>query len=133
MNTKEIEEAVKILRPVVITRPGDMEKGEQPCELSREHKAIQSLLSLAQEYLAVKIPEGKDVTNCDCPTLEIHNEKVIHLCKLAMVKKEAEWKEGLPSEEKLSWDIRSYLTTNHYDDYKGLAQAIHKLLEERIR
>ncbi len=103
MNTKEIEEAVDILK-----RDGYW--GE-----NKNVKAFDLLLSVAQEYLAIKeLPKEEcllDKPKVICSNIDEavdygyekgHKDgfnQALHLCKLAMMKKEAEWKERIPSIE----------------------------------
>lgn len=94
---KEIEEAVKIIKENRHSVTWDKESSDKYI------KATETLLSLAQSYLAVKgMPEEE--------TKELNGEgnlgsyhlgridgknQALHLCKLALLKKEAEWREQL--------------------------------------
>jgi len=137
MNTKEIEEAVKSLTLVTgITKDGTG-------FLNR--KALDTALKVMQEYLAVKgLPEGKEEKHdgsgnnlCQYSEAKSFNQ-ALHLCKLALLKKEAEWKEKIPSEEEMNEFLQIYFSNKLQDkevrfNTRDLATVIRKMLEERIK
>jgi hypothetical protein len=74
-SVSEVKEAIEVLKPVIITRPGDMQKGEAPRELSCEHKAIQTLLTLAQAYQQILgcVPPRRKIVSDDGSWYEREN------------------------------------------------------------
>ncbi len=134
MNTKEIEEAAEVITKTVMPY----------MEADSNEKHYETLLSLAQEYLAVKgLPlEKNDICEFDSRVDigEVNKAEhrgfndCLHLCKLALLRKEAEWKEKLPNEE----ELEKLIFDNVFDELgkypsKRLATAIRKMMEERMR
>lgn len=120
MNTKEIEEAVNQIR-------GDKSLNHWSLQQHSETlKALDLLLSLAQEYLAVKgFPNEREehYFHGDCILGKEFNYS-LHLCRLAVIK-------GVPSVEQMSRIIFEHYQNPNASAYL-LATAIHKLYLERL-
>jgi hypothetical protein len=134
LHTQQIEEAVELYK--------EESWGKVAPEVSEEvmKQGLRTLLSLAQEYLAIKgMPEEMPIWDSTekgkMPVgLKLHSEgfnQALHLCRLAHAKNCRECRERVPTIKELNKIVRENEEYSSSDD--RIATAIHTLITGKMK